>query len=252
MQHTWQSENTILIWFVIGLILVLIISIAFIILLKANHNKHIDNQQKIKVLNQQHHQKLQLSSVDIQEKERQRIGSDLHDSVINALNILFLQSQAEKNETPLVDSIQETILLTRRISHGLNPPLLAYAAIDHLIKDLFQQWHVFYTIQVYIAKQVVIELSEEQKMHLLRIIQELMNNIHKHAQASQIDFHLRLSKQGLAFSMRDNGIGFSSKPDYKGIGLQNIQLRAELLKATFKYKQSSSTGIVFLFVLPQN
>jgi len=251
MQYTWQRENTILIWFIIGLLLVMIISIAFIILLKLHHKKHVDTQHRIKLLNQQHTKKLQLSSVDVQEKERQRIGSDLHDSVINALNILFLKSQAGQNEGQLVEEIQETILLTRRISHGLNPPLLDYAAIEHLVKDLFQPWNAFYTIQLYIDKHASFELTTEQKMHILRIIQELISNIHKHAQATQIEFQLRVSEKALIFTMRDNGKGFPSNFHHQGLGLQNIQLRANLLKATFKHKRQPTSGTVFLFVLPQ-
>ncbi|MDM1046072.1 sensor histidine kinase [Myroides sp. 1354] len=251
MQHTWQRENIIIIWFIIGLLLVLIISIAFIILLMLNYKKHIDTQHQINLLNQQHSKKLQLSSVDIQEKERQRIGSDLHDSVINALNILFLKSQAGQTDDQLVESIQETIQLTRSISHGLNPPFLNYASLENLIKDLFQQWNIFYTIKLYINKRTSFELTTEQKMHLLRIIQELMSNIHKHAQANQVEFQLRLSEKAVVFAMRDNGKGFQSKCDNQGLGLQNIQVRASLLKATFKYKQQQSVGTVFLFILPQ-
>lgn len=251
MQHIWQRENTILIWFIIGLFLVMIISIAFIVLLKVNHKKHLDNQQHIKRLNQKHSKKLQRSSIDIQEKERQRIGSDLHDSIINELNILFLQSQAGQSEEQLVDGIQKTIQLTRRISHDLNPPLLDYAALDSLVKDLFQQWNAFYTIQLHIDKRASFELTTEQKMHLIRIVQELMSNIYKHAQASQIAFQLRLSEKAVAFVMHDNGKGFSAHLNHKGLGLQNIQVRATLLRAAFKYKPQTPTGTTFLFILPK-
>lgn len=251
MQTAWQRENTILVWFIIGLLLILIISIAFVILLKLNHKKHLDTEDQIQQLNQQHSKKLQLSSVDIQEKERQRIGSDLHDSVINALNVLFLKSQIGQSENQLVDGIQETIQLTRRISHGLNPPLLDYATLENLIKDLFQQWEAFYYIKFHLDKRASFDLTAEQKMHILRIIQELISNIHKHAQANQIEFHLRLSEKAIAFSLCDNGKGFQSKMKHKGLGLQNIQIRATLLKATGKYKQQSSTGTAFLFVFPQ-
>ncbi len=251
MQHIWQRENTIIIWFIIGLVLIMVISTAFLMLLKLNHKKHLDNQQKINQLNLKHKKKLQRSSIDIQEKERQRIGSDLHDSVINELNLLFLQSQAGQSEEQFIDSIQKTIQLTRRISHDLNPPLLDYATLDNLIKDLFQQWNIFYTIQLHIDKRPSFELTVEQKMHLLRIIQELMSNIYKHAEASQIQFQLRLSEKAIAFVMRDNGKGFQSPSNQIGLGLQNIQIRATLVKASFKYKKQIPTGTAFLFILPQ-
>lgn len=249
MQNHEQNEHIVLIWLIIGLLLVLIISIAFIILLKHNHKKHVETQHQIQVLNQQHHKKLELSSIAIQEKERQRIGSDLHDSVINSLNILFLQSQLKQEEHKIVDHIQEAISLTRRISHDLNPPLLAYATLEHLLKDFFDQWNAFYTIRLHITTQVAVELSNEQKTHMLRIAQELMNNIHKHAQANEIDVQLRLSQQAVAFAIRDDGIGFSKQENKTGLGMQNIQLRTTLLQAVYKYK-SRPQGTLFLLLIP--
>ncbi|MGG5507989.1 MULTISPECIES: sensor histidine kinase [unclassified Myroides] len=250
MPYPKENEYVILSWLIIGLLLVLFISIAFLILLKANHKKHVDTKKEIHTLNQQHAEKLQRSSLDIQEKERQRIGSDLHDSVINSLNVLYLKSQITQDEQLLIDGIQETITLTRRISHGLNPPLLAYASLDNLIKDLFQQWTIFYTLNIHIHKQFNPELSTEQKIHILRIIQELINNIYKHAQASEIDFHLRVSKPSVAFILRDNGRGFNTEEANCGLGMQNIQLRTALLKAFHKYKQDTGLGTTFIFYMP--
>ncbi|MBB1139109.1 sensor histidine kinase [Myroides sp. WP-1] len=250
MPYPKENEYVILSWLIIGLFLVFLISLAFLILLKANHKKHVDTKQKIRTLNQQHAEKLQRSSLDIQEKERQRIGSDLHDSVINSLNVLFLKSQMVQDEQILIDGIQETISLTRRISHGLNPPLLAYASLENLVKDLFQQWAIFYTLNIYINKQTILDLSTEQKMHILRIIQELINNVYKHAKASEIDFHLRLSNDSVAFVVRDNGRGFPTRETSCGLGIQNIQLRTTLLQATYKYKQNVSSGTTFIFVMP--
>ncbi|MBB1149571.1 sensor histidine kinase [Myroides sp. NP-2] len=250
MQNNAQSEHIVLIWLILGLLLVLIISIAFIILLKLNHKKHIETQHQIQALNQDHHKKLQLSSLAIQEKERQRIGSDLHDSVINSLNILFLQSQTKQEDPKMVDHIQEAISITRRISHDLNPPLLEFATIEHLIKDLFQQWNTFYNIRLRIDTQAIIELSTEQKTHMLRIAQELMNNIHKHAQASEIDVQLRLTSKAVVFGIRDNGKGCSKQELNKGLGMQNIQLRTTLLKAVHKYKLKPQKGTSFILLIP--
>ncbi|MGG5578610.1 sensor histidine kinase [Myroides sp. C15-4] len=250
MQNHEQNEHTVLIWLILGLLLVLIISIAFILLLKLNHRKHLETQHQIQTLNQQHHKKLQLSSIEIQEKERQRIGSDLHDSVINSLTILYLQSQLKQEEPTIVDHIQDAISLTRRISHDLNPPLLEYATLDHIIKDFFQQWNAFYTVHLRINKQVAVELSTEQKTHILRIAQELMNNIHKYAHASEIEVHLRLSQQAVVFALRDNGRGFSDLEKKTGLGMQNIQLRTTLLQASYKYKPQPHSGTLFLLLIP--
>lgn len=251
----WQNENTFIIWYVIGLFLVLIISVGFILLLKTNHKKHVENKKKIKVLNEQHKNKLEISSVLIQEKERQRIGSDLHDSVINSLNVLYLKSQAgQSDQKMLINDIQETIFLTRRISHDLNPPLLEYQNIEDLCRDIIKQWATFYNTKTNINTQQFFDLTVEQKVHLIRMVQELITNIHKHAKATSIELTLRTTKQNLMLLVKDDGIGFSYKPHDKttGLGLQNIQARAKILNATFKYKKGTTNGTTFIFLMPKN
>lgn len=245
----WQDENVVIIWFFMGLMLVLILTIVLVVIFKKIHKKHLLNKVHLADLAKEHQQQLESSNIEIQDLERKRIGSDLHDSVINSLNVLFLQSQLGIKEDLLVDNIQETILLTRRISHGLNPPLLEYESIDNLIRDLLQEWSVFYTLDIHMDKQQQFELEIDEKMHCLRIVQELISNIHKHAQATVITVHLRLSSRFLVLTLKDNGKGFDDGPIKKGLGLQNIQQRVSILNGLFKFKNLKTQGALFVFVL---
>lgn len=246
--QSWQREETIVLWLVIGIFLVLIIAISFILLLKTNYSKHIESKNRIDELNKSHLKTLELSSIKIQEQERQRIGNDLHDSVVNSLNILYLKSQAGLSEEVLVEDIQETIKLTRRISHDLNPPLLEFQSIQDSIRDILTQWKKYYTIQINIDCRTSLFLNEEEKTHLVRIVQELMTNIHKHARCSSIKFYLRISKKYLAIALEDDGKGFSVQSVKKGIGLKSIQVRSTILNSNFKYKSQLARGTKFLMI----
>ncbi len=245
----WQNERTIIILLIIGILLVLSISICFVFVVKVNYTKHIENKNRIKVLKANYKEIFELSSIVIQEKERQRIGSDLHDSVINSLNILYLKSQAGLSEEMLINNIQEAISLTRRISHDLNLPFLEYQSIEDALETVVQQWSNFYSIDIKIDAREAFELSTEQKTHLVRIVQELMTNIHKHAQCDSVRFHLRLSAQFLVFKLWDNGKGFEVNKDTKGLGFKSIRVRANILKAIFKYKKQAVKGTLFLMLI---
>lgn len=245
----WQDEDFIVKWFIVGIIVVLIISISLVYLVKMNYKSFRYSKKKIKELNKDHRKKLELSSIKVQEDERQRIGSDLHDSVINSLNILYLRSQAGVEEDVLIDNIQQTISLTRQISHDLNPPLLEFQTIEEAFKGILSSWNTFYTIEIQIAVDEPFDLCVEQKKHLIRIFQELMNNIHKHAECTTVWFHLRLSKNCFAFILSDNGKGFGQSDTRTGLGLKNLATRASILNAVFKYKNRKPHGTTFVLLI---
>jgi signal transduction histidine kinase len=76
-----------------------------------------------------------------------------------------------------------------------------------------------------------------------------MNNIYKHAKASEIFFLLRITKKYIILSLNDNGVGFNIKTVTKGIGLQNISLRADSLRAKYKFISMEEKGTRFIFVV---
>lgn len=245
----WQEETIIIKWLIVGIILVLIISISFILLMKINYSTYLQSKQKIKDLQNDYQKKIELSSIITQENERERIGSDLHDSIINSLNVLYLKSQFGIKEDVLIDNIQETISLTRQIAHDLNPPLLEHQTIEDTLRNILNQWKTFYEIEININFIETFDLSTEQKKHLTRILQELMTNIHKHAQCTSVQFYLRLSKNFLAILLKDNGVGFAQDVNIKGLGLNNIKTRTRILKGIFKFKKRLPTGTVFLLLI---
>lgn len=245
----WQEEVIIIKWLIVGLLIVLIISISFIILMKINHSTYLRSNQKIKELEKDYQKNLELTSIITRESERQRIGSDLHDSVISSLNVLYLKSQIGMKEENLIDNIQETISLTRKIAHDLNPPLLEYQTIEDALRNILNQWITFYKIDIKINFFETFDLSTEQKKHLIRILQELMSNIHKHAQCTCIQFHLRLSKKFLTILLKDNGVGFGHEDNLKGLGLKNIETRINILRGIFKFKKRLPEGTIFLLLI---
>jgi signal transduction histidine kinase len=95
-------------------------------------------------------------------------------------------------------------------------------------------------------------LREETEITVYRIIQELLNNVIRHAKASEINIELNLMENLLSLIISDNGQGFDpeSVADHKGIGLQNLSTRVRMLKGTFYIDSGRNNGATFLIDIP--
>ena len=87
---------------------------------------------------------------------------------------------------------------------------------------------------------------------LYRVIQECVNNVMKHANATTLDISLIRDKDGISGTIEDNGKGFdtSDKEQYKGIGLRNIITRIEYLKGSVDFDSAPGRGTVVAFHVP--
>ena len=87
---------------------------------------------------------------------------------------------------------------------------------------------------------------------LYRVIQECVNNVMKHAQASQLDIAIMKDKDGISASIEDNGKGFdaSSQKHFEGIGIKNILSRINYLRGTVEFDSSPGKGTLVAIHVP--
>jgi signal transduction histidine kinase len=187
-----------------------------------------------------------LATLDAQEKERVKISGALHDSVcqllygirINLQGLPFYKDNAEafKNINQLLDqAIQET----RTISYELRPSVLNdfgfTAGINEMAKRLTTpQFAVKATISPGADK-----LSSTIQLHAFRIIQELVNNCIKHAQATRAEIVVCTEQDSVHLSVTDNGKGFKDdlkESLVKGSGLRAIKNQLYFLKGELDFK----------------
>ena len=135
--------------------------------------------------------------------------------------------------------------LIRELSHNLTPPDLDEVELEDLIADYLEQ--VNKNIEV-IFRHITIRapISSPVKLNLFRIVQELITNILKHAGATRVDVSLRISLNYLMLTIEDNGRGFIMEPHSGGIGLRNIQSRAQKIQAIYKLKTQPEKGTKFI------
>ena len=85
-------------------------------------------------------------------------------------------------------------------------------------------------------------------MQVTRVIQEVITNIIKHANATEIHFHLKQTENYMALRISDNGKGYDTEKNSKGLGTKNIETRVQYLKGVYKVKSELKKGTSNLFL----
>jgi signal transduction histidine kinase len=197
-----------------------------------------------------------------QEKERTEIGKELHDNVNQILGASKLYINTAMTDDELRQELLErsTTLVSkaineiRKISKSLITPGLREIGLIESIGDVMDD--------LKLAKnKMVIDLdlqniSEEQiedrrKLTLFRIVQEQLNNIMKHAEATRVLIRLSGEQDQIVLTVADNGVGFDVSRHRKGVGITNIISRAELFSGKVEIQSSPGEGCMLTVSLPR-
>lgn len=203
--------------------------------------------------------------VEAQEDERKRIASDLHDSVGQNLTAVKLglssimvtcsnQPSLSTKFEDLAQTLNSTIQEVRNISHQMMPRMLQedglVPAIADMLEKTFRHTQFSYNFEHFGLES---RLDEKIEIGLFRIVQELINNIIKHSEATQVSVQLLRNAQMLILLVEDNGKGFALSSDKKaGIGLLNISSRVETIHGEFNLEPSPNSGTLATIRIPIN
>ena len=245
----WQKPETFALWLTIVLLLVIVLVSAFVFFTRLYFKRILREQQKLQDTIIAHQQQLLEDSILVQERERTRIAADLHDDLISKLNVSLLTLNTTQNIPQTSAMLQNSIALARRISHDLSPPLLDDSSLMELIEDFLSPIQQTHQIDIW-KRPTTHPLPSDIKLQIFRIVQEVINNIIKHAAAKTIRVQLRSTAHGIALQIQDDGVGFDTEQYKKGLGLKNIVLRSQMLKGDFRFKSTPNKGTTFLFYLP--
>jgi len=232
-------------WFSILFVLGLIIFI--VILIRLFYRNILRKEQKLNESKLAHQKELLKTTILTQEKERNRIAQDIHDGLVSELNIIRLSPKAD--EKAINAKLNACIKTVRLISHDLMPPLIKETPLEELLRKILLGLDPEISVQTYESIYQKDTLKASIKLQIFRILQEVITNITKHANATQVDFFTRITKKYIAIKVADNGIGCTVDTSH-GLGMKNIMARAQLLHGIHKFKSSHTSGTVFLLKVP--
>ena len=225
-----------------------------------HQREELDRQRIMKLQNDLRIRSLE-SMMNGQEQERSRIANDLHDSLGGLLSTLKLQYDtlqidhkklsADKSYQKIYELIDHACGEVRDISRNLKPASLDKIGLAASLNDLINRYSANGNPEIFLhTNKVDTGLSNEKKLHVYRIIQELLNNAIKHSDADEVDIQLTQQNKELFVKVEDNGKGFDEEKVKKGLGLENIKSRVNMLNGELEWDSGPGMGTSVMINIP--
>lgn len=209
-------------------------------------------------------QRLLIRMLELHERDRQLIGFEIHDGLIQDVTaaVMFLQgalAQLERQaveipeQLPMIEHLlHDTITEARRLIDGLQPPVLNEAGLAIALEGFIQEFREKYPIQVAFQHNLTsCRFLPTIEMAVYRVVQESLNNVAKHSQARHCWVHVAQTDHRLIIHVSDDGIGFHvpsiSKRRY---GIVGIRERARLLGGRAIIESEINRGTTISVELP--
>ena len=201
------------------------------------------------------------AEITIRENERKRIANDLHDSLGPLLSAVKLNISSVDIPRPEDQEIlektsrhlDEIIGSLRRISYDLLPNTLERRGLVEAIREFISQVNGKQTIniQLYVVKEI--RVSKEKEIHIFRMIQEIVHNTLKHAQARTLQIGMSEEAGHLLFLTKDDGRGFDKEKEQgrsNGLGLKSLESRCEILNGILSLESRPGAGTNYFIKIP--
>ena len=234
-----QLHEQIPILIVFGTVGMLLLIGAIAMFILAYQKRMLAEKQK-RVLQELDYQNRMINlQLESQENERKRIGADLHDSLGSLLwgakvNATFIQKSISMDDSSLASFqeltqiLDESIDVVRRIAYELTPEAFHDSGLSESVAKLCERLN---------GKGMEIIFEEEhgrlwndnRALQVFRVIQELVSNAMKHSGAKSLVISIKWLQESLQINITDNGSGFESGNQQKGLGLWNVDQRMKQL-----------------------
>jgi signal transduction histidine kinase len=254
-----ESADSVIIFLVIGTSAMILMAIAIILFVSYYQKKMLEQKLRQQQMEVTHQREMLRKEMEAQEQERTRISKELHDGVgVMVQSILTnVQSLGNQIATDVVQDISQAVHEThqtvRDAAFDLMPASLQRfglaAALSDLATRLTKRSPVAITMHTSGTES---SLDPQQQLLLFRMAQEAVSNALKHARASWIHVRLDYWSDRLELSITDDGVGMKLNEGEKtgGLGLFNLQTRAELLKARIHFLPHQPSGTKVVIQLP--
>lgn len=216
-------------------------------------------QERLIAEQKRYQRKLTRQIIHAQEREREKIGYELHDNVNQILTTvkLYLEmaistpDMADKLLPKSVEHVINCITEIRNLSRELSATTLGTQSLIDSMKALIETVEFSGKIKInFNHDDYHTTLPKEQKQALYRILQEQFTNIMKHSQATEITVVLSQACDQTGLEIRDNGKGFDVDAKRNGIGLNNISSRAKVFGGGMKIASANGQGCTLKVWLP--
>ncbi|MEM6687055.1 MAG: histidine kinase [Bacteroidota bacterium] len=213
---------------------------------------YLIRSKKFAQKNQELQEKFSQDLINGQEEERLRLARELHDSV--GQKLMLISKQTKKIDHASIENLAtSTLEEVRTISRGLHPSNLERLgfteAVNALVYDINANTDVFFTEKI---ENIDTILSKEAELHVYRIIQEVLSNIVKHADAKAVKIEVQKKDKSIHVLVSDNGKGFDLTTTKKSIslGMNTLFERAKIIGSQLNINSELNKGTTVKMNIP--
>lgn len=256
-QNTLRKRNQLL-YSTIGLLL---LSIIIGTLLYNRYKWKQQAKMQIEILNQQ--ELAARAVLEAEEKERSRIAKDLHDGVGQMMsaarmnlssfsNTIQLNDEKEQSLSNIIKLVDDSCKEVRAVSHSMMPQVLLSKGLAEAVEELTAKINKDVLKINFHSEGFTQRPDGNVETILYRIIQECVNNVLKHAEATHMDIAMFKEADGISITIEDDGKGFDTNAagNNEGIGLKNIQNRIRFLKGVVDFDSAPGKGTSIVIHVP--
>jgi two-component system NarL family sensor kinase len=199
-----------------------------------------------------------------EEDERKRIAGDLHDSVAQKMVVAKLNLEALANHLNELDEpqkkiynnitslLEESTVEVRNLSHSMMPHAFSVLGFASTIEELLNKIETPELKIHFSAEGDFMNINENTTLMIYRIIQECVQNVLKHANATKLDVAMINENNEIDVIIEDNGIGFNTNNAdlAEGNGMKNIRSRIQYLNGTLDINSNPGKGAIIAFYIP--
>lgn len=234
-------------WFLGSVCVLLLIIVVFAVLYYRNNKKL--SQQHLKEIEQQQQIRFSQAMLQGEEQERRRVARDLHDGLGGMLagvkiNLSGLAASQHTELNKVIYQLDNSVIELRRIARNLMPEALLKFGLETALKDLCESLMSENLRIDFQAFGIETSIPEQTQVTIYRIVQELLANAIRHANATNIVLQCSQNKGSFFITVEDNGKGFDTRSinDIKGMGLHNIKNRVDYLKGRIDIVSTTKEG----------
>ncbi|MCK5163326.1 MAG: cache domain-containing protein, partial [Desulfobacula sp.] len=207
---------------------------------------------------------LEKAIMEIGEKERQKIGNDLHDDLcphligIEGLSKVLKQKlegysqEAGQLSDKITELIKDAIYKTRQLARGLCPVYFNHG-LESSLQELVTNTRIMHQIECHLECKEKIPVENSMvTINLYHIAQEAVQNAIRHGKADKIIIIMEKHGGQFLLSVKDNGIGMNPSKETNGMGLRIMNYRANLIGASLSINSGDTSGTRVNLALPLN
>jgi len=248
-----EQDNELAFLIVSGTFLAALMGTFIIAMVVLHRQRQAQNRQKLNQLKLEYEKTLLNIENEIQQETLTHVGRELHDNIGQLLSLakLNLNSSKPEKQAEAKECINQIIQEVRALSKSLNLDWVETLSLDDFIRQQLQRIEATgFCRTSFVSDPSFGQLEKGQKIVLVRVIQESLNNAIKHASPSRLDIKISKSGGNRTIEIQDNGVGFDVNQKSSGIGMVNLKKRMETIGGSFDIQSSPGEGTRIKLSLP--